>query len=79
MPDTRNILVADGFTEVWVAHGLARITLAQTGPDGKAVTAGQLCVPVSQVAPLARAMATLVEKIEAEMKTAPQGAVGPMR
>jgi hypothetical protein len=73
MPEVNNMLIADGFTEVWIAHGLARITLAQTGPDGKASAVGQRCIPVSQVQSIATAMVDVARRIEEQQKV---GAVG---
>ena len=45
MPDVRTIF-ADGILDASVTHGVARLTLAQTGPDGKPVAAGQLVMPL---------------------------------
>jgi hypothetical protein len=71
-----NMLVADGLTEVWIAHGLARITLAQTGSDGKASPVGQLCIPASQVQAIAAALTDVARRIEEQKKANPSGARG---
>jgi hypothetical protein len=44
MPDVCTIF-ADGLLDASVTHGVARLTLAQTGPDGKPMAVGQLVMP----------------------------------
>jgi hypothetical protein len=69
MADTRTIF-ADGLLDASVNHGVARLTLAQTGPDGKPVAAGQLVVPLVQLPALANGILGLLKQIETRMKEA---------
>jgi hypothetical protein len=62
---------ADGIMDASVHYGVARITLAQLGPDGKAQPSGQLMVPLVQLPAMANALAALVRQIEAKLKDAP--------
>src|SRR3712207_7591995 len=48
-PYTTLFRSADGILDASVTHGVARLTLAQTGPEGKPVAAGQLVMPLSQL------------------------------
>jgi hypothetical protein len=48
MPDVCTIF-ADGLLDASVTHGVARMTLAQTGPDGKPMAVGQLVMPLPQL------------------------------
>ena len=72
----RNILFADGIIDASVNYGVARITLAQVGSDGKPAASGQLLVPVAQLPALANGLLTLVKQIDSKMKEA-QTAVQP--
>jgi hypothetical protein len=80
MSDIRPILFADGVIEAQVANGVARITLAMTGGDGKAVPCGVLCVPVTQLPGMVNGMGNLLRQIEdrvrAQMAQQKQGAAG---
>ena len=67
MPDNHQIF-ADGLMDASVTHGVARLTLAQTGPDGKPVPAGQLIVPLVQLPALANGLNTLLKQIETRVK-----------
>jgi hypothetical protein len=69
MPDLRTIF-ADGILDASVTHGVARLTLAQTGGEGKPVAAGQLVMPLSQLPTFANGIITLLKQIEAKMKEA---------
>ena len=51
MAENRPTVFADGVIEAQVAHGVARVTLAMTGSDGKAVPCATLCVPVKSSPP----------------------------
>lgn len=62
---------ADGIMDASVHYGVARITLAQLGPDGKAQPSGQMMVPLVQLPAMANALAALVRQIEAKLKDAP--------
>lgn len=64
MADTRPSIFCDGVIEAQVAHGVARITLAVTGNDGKAAPCATLYVPVSQLSSLANGMGNLLKQIE---------------
>ncbi len=78
MTDVRTIF-ADGILDASVTHGVARLTLAQTGPEGKPVAAGQLVMPLSQLPAFANGLIGLLKQIEAKMKDAQaqqQGAAG---
>jgi len=69
MPDTRTIF-ADGMLDASVTHGVARLTLAQTGAEGKPVAAGQLVMPLSQLPAFANGLIGLLKQIEARVKEA---------
>ena len=68
MADIRPTLFADGVIEAQVAHGVARITLAVTGSDGKAMPCATLCVPVSQLPTLVNGMSNLLKQIEERVR-----------
>lgn len=67
MADARTIF-ADGILDASVNYGVARLTLAQTGPDGKLVPAGQLVMPLMQLPAFANGIMGLLKQIEAKMK-----------
>lgn len=69
MPDSRT-LFADGMMEASVTHGVVRITLAQTGSDGKPSPAGQLIVPLVQLPALANGLIGLLRQVETRLKDA---------
>ncbi|GGJ10199.1 hypothetical protein [Neoroseomonas lacus] len=84
MADSRPTIFADGVVEAQVAHGVARITLAVTGADGKAQPCGMLCVPVTQLPSLVNGMGNLLKQIEervraqvAQQQQAPAPAAAP--
>ncbi|MBW6397361.1 hypothetical protein KPL78_05835 [Roseomonas sp. HJA6] len=64
MAENRPTVFADGVIEAQVAHGVARITLATTGPDGKAQPCALLCVPVTQLPSMVNGMGNLLKQIE---------------
>lgn len=68
MADSRPTVFADGVIEAQVAHGVARITLAVTGSDGKALPCATLCVPVTQLPVLVNGMGNLVKQIEERVR-----------
>lgn len=68
MPDTRTTIFADGVLEAQVAHGVARITLAMTGSDGKGMPCATLCVPVTQLPALVNGMGNLLKQIEERVR-----------
>jgi hypothetical protein len=67
---------ADGILEASVHHGVARITLAQSGGDGKPVASGQLVIPVVQLPSFANGVLALLKQIDAKVKQA-QGQPAP--
>ena len=69
MPDIRTIF-ADGILDASVTHGVARLTLAQTGPEGKPVASGQLVMPLSQLPGFTNGLVGLLKQIEAKVKEA---------
>ena len=69
VPDPR-FLVVDGLFDVSVAHGLARITLAQAGPDGDPVPAGRIAVPLARLPAVAGGFLTLMRKLAETAKEA---------
>lgn len=68
MTETRPTIFADGVIEAQVAHGVARVTLAVTGSDGKAVPCATLCVPVTQLPAMVNGMGNLLKQIEDRMR-----------
>ncbi len=75
MPDVRTIF-ADGILDASVTHGVARLTLAQTGAENKPVPAGQLVMPLSQLPAFTNGLIGLLKQIEARVKEA-QGNAAP--
>jgi hypothetical protein len=69
MPDVRTIF-ADGLLDASVTFGVARLTLAQTGPDGKPMAAGQLVMPVQQLPAFANGLIGVLKQLEAKAKEA---------
>ena len=61
---------ADGILDASVNFGVARVTLAQVGPDGKAAPSGHLFIPVVQLPAFANGLLTLVKQIDTKMKEA---------
>lgn len=70
MADSHTIIFADGMTEATVTHGVARITLAQSGPEGKPVPVGQLCLPLLQLPGFANGLLNLMKQVEQRAKAA---------
>lgn len=68
MAATDIIIFADGMSDIAVANGVARITLAQTGSEGKATPVGQLCVPVTQLPAIANGLIQMLRQLEAKAK-----------
>ena len=73
MSTTPTILV-DGILEATVTHGVARVTLAQAGSDGKPLPVGQLAVPLVQLPGLVRAFNALLQQIEEKARQQAQAA-----
>lgn len=76
MPDVRS-LFADGIMEASVTHGVVRITLAQTGADGKPQPAGQLVMPLVQLPAFANGLLGLLRQVETRLKEAQQQGGAP--
>jgi hypothetical protein len=72
MADIRTTIFADGLLDASVTHGVARLTLAQTGPDGKPVAAGQLVIPIVQLPAFANGLLGLLRQVEAKVKETQQ-------
>ncbi len=70
MADIRPTVFCDGVIEAQIAHGVARIALAVTGGDGKAVPCATLCVPVTQLPALVNGMGNLLKQIEDRVRAA---------
>ena len=68
MADIRPTVFCDGVIEAQVAHGVARISLAVTGSDGKALPCATLCVPVTQLPALVNGMGNLLKQIEERVR-----------
>ena len=78
MADNHTILFADAILDASVTHGVARLTMAQAGADGKPVPAGQLIVPLVQLPNLANSLLGLLKQVETKMKEQQaQQATGP--
>jgi hypothetical protein len=69
MTDART-LFTDGILDANVTHGVVRLTLAQTGPDGKPFAAGQLVLPLVQLPGFANGLVNLLRQVETRMKEA---------
>ena len=75
-PVARTTIFADAITDVVVANGVARLTLAMTGPDNKPAAVATLCVPVMQLPAMAKGFGNLVqqlqEKVQEQVRAAQQ-------
>ena len=69
MTDART-LFTDGILDANVTHGVVRLTLAQTGSDGKPMPAGQLVMPLVQLPAFANGLVNLLRQVETRMKEA---------
>lgn len=74
-------LFADGILDASVTFGVARLTLAQTGPDGKPMPAGQLVVPLMQLPTIVNGLSGLLKQVETKLReqqqAQPAGAGSP--
>lgn len=68
---------ADGVLDASVHYGVARITLARMGEDGKPQPSGLLLVPLVQLPTLTNSLLALVRQIEAKIKEGQPQAVAP--
>jgi hypothetical protein len=64
----RPTFFADAVIEAQVAHGVARIVLARTCPDGKAQPCATLCVSSTQMSLLVNGLGILLQQIEARVR-----------
>ena len=65
---TMPTLFCDGILNGSVAFGVAHLTLAQTGADGKPAAAGQLIVPLVQLPAVVNGLAGLLKQVETRMR-----------
>jgi len=75
----RTTIFADAVTDAIVANGVARLSLAMTGPDGKPVSVGTLCVPVMQLPALAAGLGNLIQQLQAKAREAQQQQAKPVQ
>ncbi|MDQ1079397.1 hypothetical protein [Pseudoroseomonas cervicalis] len=68
----KTTLFADGILEASVHYGVTRITLAQSGAEGKPVPCGQLMIPVVQLPAFANSLLALLKQIDSKVKQAQQ-------
>ncbi|HEY4253840.1 MAG TPA: hypothetical protein VGM87_21710 [Roseomonas sp.] len=68
MAATDTIIFADGMSDIAVANGVVRITLAQSGSEGRANPVGQLCVPVTQLPAITSGLIQMLRQLEAKAK-----------
>lgn len=61
-------LFCDGIIDASVTSGVARLTLAQTGADGKPFAAGQLIIPLIQLPNLVNGLTGLLKQVETRMR-----------
>ncbi len=61
-------IFADGILDANVTYGVARLTLAQSGPDGKPIPAGQLAIPLMQLPAFANGLLNLLKQVETRVK-----------
>ena len=77
MTATANMIFADGMSDIAIANGVARITLAQTGAEGKNVPVAQLCVPVGQLPALANGLMQMLKQLQEKAREAQAAATPP--
>lgn len=65
----RTTIFADAVTDVVVANGVARLSLAMTGPEGQPSPVATLCVPVAQLATIAGGLTNLLQQLQAKAKS----------
>ncbi|RAI57275.1 hypothetical protein [Roseicella frigidaeris] len=61
-------IFADGILDANVSYGVARLTLAQTGPEGKPLAAGQLVVPLIQLPGIVNGLTGLLKQVETKIR-----------
>ena len=75
----RTTIFADAVTDAVVAHGVARLSLAMTGPDGKPSAVGTLCVPVMQLPSLVNGLGNLIQQLQAKAREVQQQQAKPVQ
>ncbi|MEN0077162.1 MAG: hypothetical protein AAGC69_22445 [Paracraurococcus sp.] len=65
---TAPTIFADGILDANVSYGVARLTLAQTGPEGKPMAAGQLVVPLIQLPGIVNGLTGLLKQVETKIR-----------
>ncbi len=78
-PVARTTVFADAITDVVVANGVARLTLAMTGPDNKPAAVATLCVPVMQLPAMAKGFGNLVQQLQEKVQEQVRAAQPPQR
>ena len=63
-------LFTDGVLEAHVRHGMVRVTLGQTGADGRGVANGQLVLPLVQLPLMLQSLTKLLQELEARARQA---------
>ncbi len=63
-------LFTDGVLEAHVRHGMVRVTLGQTGSDGRGVPNGQLVLPLVQLPLLLTSLTKLLQELETRARQA---------
>lgn len=63
-------LFTDGVLEAHVRHGMVRVTLGQTGSDGRGVPNGQLVLPLVQLPLMLQSLTKLLQELEARARQA---------
>ena len=71
-PAARTTIFADAITDVVVANGVARLTLAMSGPDGKPMPVATLCVPVMQLPAMANGLGNLMQQLQDKARASQQ-------
>lgn len=68
---SRTTIFADAVTDVIVANGVARLSLAMTGPEGQPSPVGLLCVPVAQLPAVAAGLNNLLQQMQTKARPVP--------
>ena len=69
---SQNTIFADAVMDVIVANGVARLSLAITGPEGQPSPVGLLCIPVAQLPGVAAGLNNLLQQMQTKARQAPQ-------
>jgi len=71
---SQNTIFADAVADVIVANGVARLSLAITGPGGQPAPVGLLCIPVAQLPAVVAGLNTLLQQMQTKARPVPQPA-----